>query len=121
MFTVDSELPFQCSPMVRMEIVLMDGTSFHCYHTYERVRQKEGFVIATTREVEDPTNEYDTLEDVPEEILRRMDYIPEFYSVRIGCKPVIVDYSGTLLIPHCYKERLIGLNGEYRIKRVHIY
>ena len=83
--------------------------------------QFDGFILATTREVEDPTEQYERLEDVPDEVLDSMDFTPEFYSLRINTSPVIVDFSGTLLIPECYQERLHPLSGEYKIRFVEQY
>lgn len=104
-----------------MYIELDNGLSFHCYHTYKRMSTLEGFILATTREVEDPTNHYERLEEVPNGVLDSMDFTPEFYSLRINTTPVVVDFSGTLLIRECYHERLHPSCGEYRIRVVDQY
>lgn len=75
-----------------MEIVLENGISFHAYHDYTRWKELPGFMIATVREVPDPTDDYESLEDVPESLLNSIDYVPQFYSLRIGTSPVVVDY-----------------------------
>ena len=93
-----------------MYIELDNGLSFHCYHTYERMNQHEGFVLATTREVEDPTDQYERLEDVPDEVLDSMDFTPEFYSLRINTTPVVVNFSGTLLIQNAFPEKSIVIS-----------
>lgn len=121
MAKIDCELDFDPTFSSRMEIELENGIKFHSYHDYTRWSIQPGYIIATVREVYDPTNEYDTLEDCPQEVLDSMDYNPQFYSLRIGTSPVIVDYNGTLLIPDCYAKRLKGLSGEYRIKKAHEY
>lgn len=118
---IDKRLPINNGLYTRMYIELDKGVSFHCYHTYKRMSQLKGFILATTREVEDPTNQYEQLEDVPNEVLYTMDFMPEFYSLRINTTPVVVDFSGTLLIPECYHERLQSLSGEYRIRVVDQY
>lgn len=118
---IDKRLPINNDFYARMYVELDNGISFHCYHTYKRMSQQKGFILATTREVEDPTDEYERLEDVPDEVLDSMDFSPEFYSLRINTTPVVVDFSGTLLIPEYYHERLHPLNGEYRIRVVDQY
>lgn len=118
---IDNCLPVKNVFYTRMYIELDNGLSFHCYHTYKRMSPLEGFILATTREVEDPTDQYERLEDVPDEVYDSMDFTPEFYSLRINTTPVVVDFSGTLLIPECYQERLKALNGEYRIRVVDQY
>lgn len=119
--SIDKSLPVNNDFYTRMYIELDNGLSFHCYHTYKRMSQLEGFMLATTREVEDPTDQYERLEYVPDEVYDSIDFTPEFYSLRINTTPVVVDFSGTLLIPECYHERLKFLCGEYRIRVVDQY
>lgn len=119
--SIHTELPVAHELGERMEFVLCNDVAFHGYHTYERITFMPGFICATVREVEDPTDEYDTIEDVPQSVWDAMDYVPQFYSMRIGTTPVIVDYNGTVLIPETYSKQVSRLRGEYRIRRAHAY
>lgn len=117
----DTELRTCPELYTRVEVFLENGISFHAYHVYTRWEDYPGFLIATVREVEDPTDQYDSLADIPDSVFDDMDYIPQFYSIRIGTSPVIVDYNGTLLIPQCYAKRLKDLSGEYKVRGVRDY